>query len=434
LCAIAFAPRARNKASGNAMRIVLRCYDGRRARALREALDCAGLSVSALTGPAALRTAPGGEDLTLIDAQDIPAALALAQTLRDNGGPSLAIVGLRAQGPSADESMGLDAWASPSAPGECLRRRLDSAFRDGVMAAECVERGRTAEALGLGGPAPANSNRPPAALFVGAPATVFLPLETAFAKCGGQLRASFTSFSAFDHLHDDAFDALVLHGGADASAALSLISALRRNARLYDMPTLLFADDAETRDAGIARGADETAPADGDCNAVALWLAEDVRRARRRRALVRALECPVAEPDKAFGFFSFHLAGQAQTHHDRGRPLSIGVLEISGGENAGSETWARGFGEIAMLSARLVRAADISTPIDARRIAFAFPCMGGEGARVAMQRVIEVCECTAFAAGDGGCGPLSFAIRTAELSPGESGAGLLSRALQDKAA
>ena len=49
------------------------------------------------------------------------------------------------------------------------------------------------------------------------------------------MRATFTSFSAFDHLHDDRFDALVLNGGADASAALSLISALRRNARLYDI-------------------------------------------------------------------------------------------------------------------------------------------------------------------------------------------------------
>jgi hypothetical protein len=200
------------------------------------------------------------------------------------------------------------------------------------------------------------------------------------------------------------------------------------------MPALLVSSDGETRQAGLDRGADDVAGPEQDSDATALWLAEDIRRARRRRELVQALESPIAEAGQAFLFFGYHLAGLAQTHHDRGRPLSLGVLDITGGEAVSTEGWLKGFSEIQLLSSRLVRASDSAAAVTERQIVFAFPSTHAKGAASALKRVVEVCECTAFAAGDGGTGPLSFATRIGELSPGESGAGLLSRVLQRKAA
>jgi hypothetical protein len=53
-----------------------------------------------------------------------------------------------------------------------------------------------------------------------------------------------------------------------------------------------------------------------------------------------------------------------------------------------------------------------------------------ESARRSAERIASVAECTAFAVGDDGAGPLVFERSAVELQPGESGAGLLARALR----
>jgi two-component system cell cycle response regulator PopA len=378
-----------------------------------------------------LRPAPEGEDLTLLDARDPAEAAALAAALRAQASPALAIVmATTGASPPARNADWLDAWVAFDAPPTVLARRLKSVFRDGVLAAEVDARTLTATALGLAAPrVDGPEPRRFAALFVGAPTPHFLEMQRALQRLGGRMQAAFTSFSAFDHLHDDAFDALVLQGEDDGAALLSLLTALRRNSRLHDMPAYFLASDEKVLATALARGADETVALTSDLDVAAAWLAEDVRRARRRRLLMKALAAPIAPTNEAFRFFSYHLAGLAQTHHDRGRQLTVAILEV--GDHKGRQTpgWRRGFGEIATLCARLVRAADSTAVVDDGRIAFAFPSTPLAGGEAAVKRVIGVCECTAFAAGDGGERPIGFRSRVVELSPGESGAGLLGRAL-----
>jgi two-component system cell cycle response regulator PopA len=419
------------------MRLVVRSHDARRARPLIERLEAAGVVATALVGPAARRAAPGGEDVTIIDAVEATQAIAFAQTLRDDGLPSLAIVGAcSGDAPPPSIAGRLDAWIDLDGAAEVIVRRLGKVYRDGVASTEAGERAHTADALGLVCPAVlGDHNRPPSALFVGAPCPAFLTIERSMQHWGGAIGATFTSFSAFDHVHDGRFDALILHGGDDPGAGLSLISALRRNARLHDLPAYFLAEDEDTRADALRRGADEAMRARFDAEKAALWLTEDIRRARRASAVARVLETELAGEDDAFKFFSAHLPRLAQTHHDRGRPLAIAILEVSAPHGAvASVAWRKGFAEISMLCSRLTRAADYAAPVDERRVALAFPCTNSEGAEAAMSRITKVCECTAFAAGDGGVGPLRLSHRTLELSPGESGAGLLARALLQRAA
>ena len=90
--------------------------------------------------------------------------------------------------------------------------------------------------------------------------------------------------------------------------------------------------------------------------------------------------------------------------------------------------WKRGFGEIATLTGRLIRDADTGVVLGRDLIVVALPATDLKGARRSAERVASVAECTAFAAGEGGAGPLVFEQSVVELQPGESGAGLLTRA------
>ncbi len=417
------------------MRIVVRSPDTRRARPIVEQLEGAGLEATAMVGPAAFRSAPGGEDVTVLDGADAAQAIAFAQNLRDDGAPSLALVGACAgDAPPPSIAARLDAWADLDSAPQTISRRIKRVFRDGVLSAEVVARASTAESLSLAPPlVTANYNTPASVLFVGNPSPSFLALQRAMQTWGGRMGATFTSFSAFDHIHDEKFDALVLFGGDDCGPALSLIAALRRNSSLHDMPAYFLGESEDDRALALERGADEAMQARFEAPKAALWLIEDIRRARLRRALTRALEASIVAPEETFAFFSRHLEGLAQIHHDHGRPLSVGVLEARSAA-AGAAAWREGFGDILNLCSRLTRASDCVAAIDAHRIAIAFPSTRAQGAAAALGRVISVCECTAFAAGDGLGAPVRLGYEVVELSPGESGAGFLSRAMLSKAA
>ena len=63
-------------------------------------------------------------------------------------------------------------------------------------------------------------------------------------------------------------------------------------------------------------------------------------------------------------------------------------------------------------------------------IAIALPAARLKNARRTAERIASVAECTAFASGEGGAGPLVFEQSVVELQPGESGPALLARALR----
>jgi hypothetical protein len=92
--------------------------------------------------------------------------------------------------------------------------------------------------------------------------------------------------------------------------------------------------------------------------------------------------------------------------------------------------WRKGFTEIASLAARLMRDADCGVTMGADLIALALPASNLRSAKRTAERIASVAECTAFASGEGDAGPLVFEQSTVELQPGESGAGMLARALR----
>ncbi|MGD9981947.1 MAG: hypothetical protein AB7H66_02725 [Hyphomonadaceae bacterium] len=410
------------------------------ARDAQALLASAAIEAAAITGP--YRPAPDGEDICIIPAASENAG-ELARAAATSERPPIAC--LAGHSNAAPPPLGLGDTTSLSgaitldAPPKLLRGQVDAWIRVAIAEEERARRGRTAAKIGVTSPQ-APEPRKLKALYIGAPSSMFLALERVLAEQGGLVAAAFTSYAGFDHLHDEPFDAVVLNGAHDPSTAVSLCAALRRNATLYHLPTLMLTKpgDTATAAAAIDRGASAICAQTMPCSASLGWLFEAVRRERRRRAAeheMRAFRDVMGDARTGLwqrAPFDAHLARLAADHHANGRPLSMVVLRVTpaiGAREPAEDVWRKGFMEIASLAARLMRDADSGTTLGGDLIALALPASSLRSARRTAERIASVAECTAFASGDGGAGPLVFEQSVVELQPGESGAGMLARAL-----
>lgn len=426
------------------MRIVVRANDARHARDAQALLAAAGVEAAALPGP--YRPAPDGEDVSIFAALggDVESVARLAVTsLQAEPAPIARLIALRSAAPPA---LGLGAAEVFSgaialdAPPKLLAAQVEACLRVAIVEEERVRRTATAAELNAPAPQPLEP-RKLKALYIGAPSAMFLALERTLAEQGGLVGAAFSSYAGFDHLHDEPFDAVVLNGAQDTNTAVSLCAALRRNASLYHLPTMLITKpgDVATADAAIARGASAVAEANAPCGPSLGWLFEAVRRERRRRSAehdMRAYRDLMGDARTGLfqrNAFDAHLARLATDHQISGRPLALLVLRVlpaHGAREPSEAVWKRGFNEIASLAGRLIRDADCGAALGREFIAVAMPASDLKGAKRTAERIASVAECTAFAAGDDSAGPLVFEQSAAELQPGESGAALLARALR----
>jgi two-component system, cell cycle response regulator PopA len=429
------------------LRIVVRCQDPRAARQAQDLLASAGIEAVAFPGaPDAPRHALEGEDIVIVAAFDGDAEKATAFAHAAHAAerrPLTVLAGLSAQTPPPPGLQGDAIFTGAlalDAPAPLLKAQLAAFVRAGVAEEERTRRMATAEALGIAMPKPPEA-RQLKALYIGAPSPLFLKLESAIGHHGGLVTAAFSSFAGFDHLHDEAFDAVVLNGAQDPVTAISLCAALRRNASLYHLPTMVLTapNDDATRKAAIDRGASAVVAVNTPSAPSLGWLFEGIRRERRRTAAehdIRALRDVMG--DARTGLlrpipFETHLSLLARDHHASGRQLSLAVLRVlpaHGARQPSDQVWSRGFTEIASLAGRLVRDTDSGAALGADFLVLALPATNLAGARRTAERVASVAECTAFASGEGGAGPLVFEQSVAELQPGESGAGLMARALR----
>lgn len=426
------------------MRIVVRAHDARHARDAQTLLANAG--VEALALPGAYRPAPAGEDISIFSAVagDVESVARIAVTSLQAELPPLArIIGLRHAAPPA---LGLEAAevftsaVALDAPPKLLAGQIDGAIRVAIAEEEYARRIATADSLGISAPT-APEPRKLKALYIGAPSPMFLALERKLAEQDGLVAAAFSSFAGFDHLHDEPFDAVVLNGANDPATAVSLCAALRRNASLYHLPTMVITapGDIETANNAINRGASAICSTRAPCGASLGWLFEAVRRDRRRRSADQGI-CALRDlmGDARTGLFQrnafdAHLTRLAADHHVSGRPMALVLLRVCpapGSRDPEENIWKKGFTEISSLAGRLMRDADTGAAIGRDFIAIAMPAARLAAAKRTAERISSVAECTAFASGEGGAGPLVFEQSAVELQPGESGHGLLARALR----
>lgn len=366
----------------------------------------------------------------------------MARALKAARSPrSLPVVALGRPDPLL-EDMGFDLVLTPPLHPSQAVLRLEALARGAVAEEEFLLRRETLAERGKSLAAPVPQTGPLKVLTVGEPAPKFVALSHALKALGAEATAALTAYTAFDYLHEEPFDAVVLWAGATHAEALSIAGGMRRNTRLFHIPTVLYRregadvglDDAFNR--GLADIASADTPADETAGRV-ISLAKAYRRETTiRQALEQARGSGLM--DAATGLFTrelfaSHLARLAAASRERGRPLSVAVLRIADRPEtavARHHGWLdRAIPQIGSMIGRLVRAEDTAARLAPEVFALALPAAGASAGRTAAERIAAVIACTAFEAGeDRPPFTIEFDLGVAELEPGETAARALERA------
>lgn len=370
---------------------------------------------------------------------DEAAAVAAAEALRAYARPGrLPVIGLAPSGGRGDLS-GFD-LVLPSEPHPAQAAlRLEQAVRAAVAEDEFLLRRETFADRGVRLDAPGEPRRPPRVLVVGEPAPAFLALSNALQASDAEVVAAFTAYTAFDYLHEKPFDAVVLWGGDDQASALAIAGGMRRNTRLYHIPTLLYLRNSadlnlsEAYNRGVTDVAAPDVPETESANRI-LALARAYRRQTAvREALDRVRGSGLMDSSTGLftrDLFAAHLARLGRAAQVVKRPLSVCVLRVADKPDL-TRARIEGFLDKAMpqigsMIARLVRAEDTAARLGSEVFALALPATSQPQARLVGERIAAVLGCTAFDAGEGQ--PpfvVEFDVGAARVEPGQTAADAL---------
>jgi two-component system cell cycle response regulator PopA len=302
--------------------------------------------------------------------------------------------------------------APPLHPAQAVMR-LESLVRLAVAEEEFDLRLETFAARGRTFDVPEPDATPYRVLAIGEPAPQFLALSNALARNGADVVGAFTAYTAFDYLHERAFDAVVLWAGENPQEALSIAAGLRRNTRLYHTPALLYMRQGSQLLSAEAyhRGVSDVATPETPESETARRVVELARNYRRQTGVRLALEKARSSGlmDAATGLFTrdlfaAHLARLAKASRLRNRPLSVCVLRVADKPEvtaARAGGWLdRAIPQIGSMIGRLVRVEDTAARLGPEVFALALPATPLSAGRAAGERIAAVIGCTAFEAGD----------------------------------
>jgi two-component system cell cycle response regulator PopA len=366
----------------------------------------------------------------------------IAQQLRDAAGDRrLSIIAI---GKAADTA-GVDlAMSEPPHPAQAALR-IEHLMRAAIAEEEFRLRQATfalqGATLSLETPDPA----PLKILVAGGADPRFIALSNALTAAGAEVVAAPTPYTAFDYLHEAAFDAAVLWGAPDHAPALSIAAGMKRNTRLYHIPLILYLRSAgEINLAELYnRGFADIAAADTPEAETAERVLGLAASHRRHQAIRKALETARGSGlmDSSTGLFTrelfaSHLARLAEGAKSRRRALSVCVLRVADSDSlahARAGGWLdRAMPQIGAMVSRLVRVEDTAALLAPEVFALALPATPGPAGRLAAERIAAVVGCTAFDAGpDRSPFVVEFDVGSAEVAPGESPASVLERASAD---
>lgn len=319
---------------------------------------------------------------------------------------------------------GADAWLHPPASPTQAAARIRTLTRLRTMEEIVLRRRAAANVFDHSLIDEPDDDSRPCVLFVGDATPRFMNLRHALDGAETSVIAAFSSYSAFDYLHERPFDAVVLNAMQSRDVAFTISSAMRRNTRLYHTPVLLLAraglkDEAEE---AFARGVSDLLPdnaRDEEIRGRILILAEE---RRRRRAAKRSLEaCRTPKTlDEDTGLFRgrfglAHLQDLLNSSRRTGRSTGLVLLQVDTPERQQSNAVVRDARhQFASMLRHLLRAEDCAVALETNLYAAILPMTDADGAACVAERVAAIADCTAFE-GDDPLKPFRLMVRTVAI-------------------
>jgi len=256
-------------------------------------------------------------------------------------------------------------------------------------------------------------------LFVGSATPEFIKILNVLQKKNVEVFAAFTSFTAFDYLHDNDFDAVVLNATESLEPALSISETMRRTPRLYNVPTLVMANKNSTDvgEVAIKKGARDVFYADASQYEISgriLELANFYRiHSMLKKELAAIDEIACLDPETQLynrDFLHAHLARVADYHAEIGETVSLLMLRIRpvSTENVNKARITTAINQVGGMLKSLVRAEDIAARVSGDVFAVAFPGQARTSVVVVGRRIKDIIDCAVFDAGVEGHHPLTL--------------------------
>jgi two-component system cell cycle response regulator PopA len=428
-------------------RVLIVARDDARAGPLAEGLDKLGWRTITARGPYAALAALGDLQIEAVIV-DIASgghdALTLARRLKASCAPRrLPVIAIGDPDPELQSHAFDLTLAPPLHPAQAVMR-IEALVRTAVAEEEFELRLETFAERGRRLDMPEPQDSPFKVLCIGEPAPQFLALSNTLARNGADVVGAFTAYTAFDYLHERAFDAVVLWAGDNVQEALSISGGMRRNTRLFHIPAFLYlkTNSFITTSEAYHRGVSDVASPETPEAETAKRVIELARSYRRGESIRAALEKARSSGlmDAATGLFTrdlfaAHLARLAEASRQRNRPMSVAVLRVADRPEvtaARATGWLdRAIPQIGSMIGRLVRVEDTAARLGPEVFALALPATNHAAGRAAAERIAGVIACTAFDAGEGKPPFVAeFDIGVAQVEGAESAARALERAAQ----
>jgi len=271
-------------------------------------------------------------------------------------------------------------------------------------------------------------------MFIGNARPEFMIIINALQKRNVEVVAAFTSYSAFDFLHERTFDAVVMNAIESSEPAMTISETMRRNSKLFHVPTLFLIDEDSFTDHDMAykKGARDIisskAPLD-EISGRVLELANYHRihnQLKREFSAIGGPKC-VRASSGVFNaeFFSKHLNRICIYNQNINKPVSLVGLRVrpQASFELADYRIEQAIKQVGKILKNLVRMQDTVAQIGDDIFSIAFIDVTQDGLTPILDRISGIVDCTAFESGnkDAGAFTMTMEIVTFDMMDHETG-------------